>query len=180
MSSDLIIKPLDFDIWEDLAAICQRHGVELPASLAGEVGDDYLLISLFDLASIEAFNAYAVGLEGIRGTDAMTKTSFRNLPWWMESFWVPLDFDAPIVENGLFIGSSVRLLGELSRIRAMSAVDIDAPPPGFAEMRAGCTDWFNRGDEPFSDDHVQQWIWNALAESGRISIEQNVPITLVP
>jgi hypothetical protein len=179
MSSDLIIRPLDLDIWEDLAEICKRHGVELPAALSGEADDD-LLISIFDLASIDAFNTYAAKLEGLQGPDAMTKTRFRNLPWWLESFWIPMEFDAPIVENGLFIGSSIRLQDELSRIRVMSAIDIAAPPPGYSAMRAGSIDWFNGEDAPFSDDDVLRWIWNALHESAQISIEQNIPIVLAP
>jgi hypothetical protein len=179
MSSDLIIRPLDADIWQDLAEVCKSHGVDLPAALSGEADGD-LLISILDLASIEAFNAYAAGLEGLQGLDAMTKTSFRNLPWWLESFWVPMEFSAPVVENGLFIGSSIRLLEELARIRAISAIDIAASPPGYKEMRAGCSNWFDRSDEPFSDDHVLQWIWNALHESAQISIEQNMPIILAP
>ena len=144
-----MIKPLDPDIWGDIAAVCQRHGVELPVALCGEAESGNFLISIFDLASIDAFNTYAARLEGIQGPDAMTRTSFRNLPWWMESFWVPLDFDAPIVTNGLFVGSSIRLLNDLSRIRAMSAMGIAVPAPGFAEMCAGRTDWFNRGMSRF-------------------------------
>src|ERR1700733_11044407 len=98
MSSDLIIKPLDFDVWEYVAGPCKRRGIELPASYAGDT-EDYLLISMIRISSIAFFINYAAGLEGFQGPDAMTKTTFRNLPWWMEAFWVPVDIDPPIVEE---------------------------------------------------------------------------------
>lgn len=177
MSSDLIIQPLYPDEWEHLAEICKAHGMDLPAAYCGET-DDYLLISLFNLASIVHFINYATSLEGFQGPDAVKNTSFRNLPWWLEAYWIPKEFDAPIVENHMSIGSSIRLLDDLTRIRAMSAIDIAALPPGYTDMRADYTSWFNRENERLSDDDVLRWIWNALHESVRISIEQNVPIKL--
>jgi hypothetical protein len=178
MSSDLIIGSLDSDIWEHLARICKRNGMAMPAAYAGDA-DDRLPISLFNLASICLFNDYAAGLEGFHGPDAMTKTTFRNLPWWMEAFWLPLDFDPPIVENH-FIGSSVRLLQELAKIRNMSAIDLAALPPGYMDMRTDYTTWFKRENERLSDDDVIRWVWNALHEGARISIEQNMPVMLAP
>jgi len=182
MSSDLIIQPLFPDEWEYVAEICKVRGVEVPERYCGET-DDYLLISLFNLASIGCFIDYAASIEGLQPQDAMDKTSFRNLPWWIEQYWLPLDFEAPIVRNHMAVGSSIRLLEELERIKAMSAIDIAALPRGYADMRTDYTSWFNApatDDERLSDDDVLRWIWNAFHESARISIEEQVPIKLAP
>ena len=182
MSSDLIIEPLLADEWGYVAEACKAHGVELPARYCGDTGD-YLLISLFNLASISCFINYVSELEGLQAQDAVTKTGFRNLPWWLESYWFPFDFAAPIVKSGLFIGSSINLLNELARIRTMSRIDIATVPPGYAEMRADYTSWFNAPaaeDDRLSGDDLLRWIWNALHESAQISIEQQAPIKLAP
>lgn len=179
MASDLIIDRLDSDSWERVAELCKRRGIELPASYSGH-DNDYLLISMLNLASIVLFINFAASLEGFEGPDAMNRTTFRNLPWWMESFWLPLDFDPPITDNGLFVGSSVRLLDELARIKEMSTIDLGALPPTYRDMRNDYTNWFNTPFDKRSEDDTLRWIWNALHEGAQISIEQKTPIWLAP
>lgn len=179
MASDLIVGPLDEEAWEYYAAVCKQHGMELPASYCGD-SSEYPMLSAMNLASIVLFINYAAGLEGFHGPDAITKTTFRSLPWWMESAWLPLDLDPPIVEGGTFIGSSIRLLDELMRIRKMSALDLAVRPADYADMREDYSKWFNTPHETMSEDDTLRWIWSALHEGAEISIEQQVPILLVP
>jgi hypothetical protein len=53
------------------------------------------MISVLNNASLDAFTIFAAGLEGLSGLDAMDNTEFRNLPWWLESYWLPIEFDPP-------------------------------------------------------------------------------------
>jgi len=182
MAADLILGSFDAETWGHVAEICRRHGLALPSVYSGKA-DEGWFISLLNDASFGFFNAYAAGLEGHYGPDAMEKTAFRNLPWWLESFWLPMDMASPIVDEGVFIGSSIRLLNELAEIRRISKIDIAKIPPHYADMRKDYGNWFGRTadrDDRLSEDDTLRWVWNALHESAQISIKRKVPMMLAP
>jgi hypothetical protein len=86
-----------------------------------------VMISVLNNASLDAFNTFAAGLEGFSEHDAMTKTALRNLPWWLQSFWLPIEFDPPKElasdkDDPTFVGSSIRLLNKLTKIKEMSSL----------------------------------------------------------
>jgi hypothetical protein len=49
--------------------------------------------SAINVASLDLFNSYAAQLEGFTDTYAMDKTTYHNLPWWLQSVWLPIEFD---------------------------------------------------------------------------------------
>jgi hypothetical protein len=178
VAADLIVGPLDTDVSKYVAGICKKHRLLLPAgAYAGDHADN-TFISMLNDASFDLFNNFAAGLEGFRGPDAMEKTTFRSLPWWLESFWLPLDFAPPITIDGAFVGSTFRLLGDLERIRALASIDLAAAPPGYRDMRKDYRAWFNSESAQLSEDETLRWVWNALNDGAKISIDRKVPIML--
>jgi hypothetical protein len=201
MASDLAIGPMDPETQKLVEKICRRIGVRWPNSRPGSWFSratrksmpssseaDLTMISIFNVASMSAFVDYAAGLEGLSGPDAMTKTSFRNLPWWLQSYWLPVEFDPPRnlasdPDDPLFVGSAIRLRQELAKIKSMSPFDVAVIPAGYLEMRKDYRSWFHGSSddgEPLSPEDGICWIWNAFNEAARLSIERSIPIMLCP
>ena len=142
MAADLIVGPLDSDIEDRVLRICRRLGLRNWPPTDSPIGlnprmttsgaqrmTENVMISVLNNASLDAFNTFAAGLEGFSEHDAMTKTALRNLPWWLQSFWLPIEFDPPkelASDQGdpTFVGSSIRLLNELTKIKEMSLLDV--------------------------------------------------------
>ena len=138
MASDLIIGPLDSDFQDHVLRICQRLGlrgwpstgspIDLNRRITGSGPQrtvESAMISVLNDASLDAFNTFAAGLEGFSVNDAITKTALRNLPWWLQSVWLPIEFDPPkelASDEGdpTFVRSSIRLLNDLAKIKEMS------------------------------------------------------------
>jgi hypothetical protein len=200
MASDLAIGPMDPESRKLVQKICRRMGVKWPdaspggwlSRLSGKSApapeSDLVMISLLNVASFGQFDDYAAALEGFSGPDAMLKTTFRNLPWWLQSYWLPVEFDPPKElasdpNDPTFVGSSMRLLQELEKIRRMSPIDVGVIPLEYLEMRKDYRSWF-RGTlgrhDPLSREDGIRWIWNALNEAARLSIERVAPIMLCP
>ncbi len=200
MASDLIIGPFPPEIHKMVVRICRRSGVKgwpvagsssglfsrLMGRSVSQPADRDEFISALRISALDLFNRYVAGLEGLSGPDAMRKTAFRQVCWWMNSVWLPIEFDPPHEPDptdgeDMFIGSSVRLLSELEAIRKLSKFDIATLPPGYTEMRNNYRAWFSSPDnDPLSDDNAIRWIWCALHESAQISVEKRVPMSLAP
>jgi hypothetical protein len=190
MASDLAIGPLEPEIEKHVERICRRIGLKgWPSPDAPPAPtSDITLISLLNDASFALFNDYAAGLEGLSGSEAMMKTSFRNLPWWLQSVWPPIEFEPPsdlASDEGdpTFLGSSVGLACELAKIKSMSSLDLNAIPSSYVEMRKNYRSWFRATDEhhdALSEEEIIRWIWNALSEAAQMSIERRMSIALYP
>jgi len=191
MSSDLAIGPLDPEIEKHVVRICSRIGLKgWPVRKRWPNLKGWLfrstLISLFNVASLALFLDYVAGLEGLSSDDAMTRTSFRNLPCWLLCVWLPIEFDPPAAsdeDDPSFVGSSIRLAHELATIKSMATLDLGAIPPSYRDMRKDYRRWFRAARDPedrLSDEDIVRWIWNALNEAAQLSIKRKVPILLCP
>jgi len=114
----------------------------------------------------------------------MMKTAFRNLPWWLRTIWLPIEFDPPKnlasdESDPTFVGSSVCLLDELAKIKEKSPIKIAATPPGYTDMRNDYRSWFFTSRQLSEDDTIR-WVWNALCDGAQISIEKRCPMILAP
>jgi hypothetical protein len=196
MASDLIVGPLDSDIQSHVLKICERIGLRNWFPTSSPVGAfsrmtrgaqpvaESVMISVINNASLNAFNTFAAGLEGIAGLDAIDKTAFRNLPRWLDSFWLPVEFDAPKElasdkDGPTFVGSSIRLLIELAKIQDMSPLGVSALPPTYSGMRNDYRSWFATSYDLSEDDTIR-WVWNALRDGAQISIARQFPMMLAP
>jgi hypothetical protein len=197
MAADLIIGPLDSDIEDHVLRICQRLGLrnwpptDSPINLDSRMTASgarrmtkSVMISVLNNASLDAFNTFAAGLEGFSEHDEMTKTALRNLPWWLQSFWLPIEFDPPKElasdkDDPTFVGSSIRLLNKLTKIKEMSLLDVSTTPPTYDDMRNDYRSWFSISHRLSEDDAIR-WVWNALRDGAQISIERQFPMMLAP
>lgn len=114
----------------------------------------------------------------------MDNTAFRNLPWWLDSFWLPVEFDPPAQpasdqDAPTFIGSSIRLLKELAKIQEISPLDVATLPPTYTDVRNDYRSWFATPSDLSADDTVR-WIWNALRDGARMSVDWQCPMMLAP
>ena len=194
MAADLIVGPLDSDIEDRVLRIWRRLGLRnwpptdglnprMTTSGAQRMTEN-VMISVLNNASLDAFNTFAAGLEGFSEHDGMTKTALRNLPWWLLSFWLPIEFDPPkelASDQGdpTFVGSSIRLLNELTKIKEMSILDVSTTPPTYDDMRNDYRSWFSISHRLSEDDAIR-WVWNALRDGAQISIERQFPMMLAP
>jgi hypothetical protein len=99
-------------------------------------------------------------------------------------FWLPIEFDPPkelASDQGdpTFVGSSIRLLNELTKIKEMSLLDVSTTPPTYDDMRNDYRSWFSISHRLSEDDAIR-WVWNALRDGAQISIERQFPMMLAP
>lgn len=161
MASDLIIGPLDSDFQDHVLRICQRLGlrgwpstgspIDLNRRITGSGPQRTVESAMISVLNDATFNTFAAGLEGFSGNDAITKTALRNLPWWLQSVWLPIEFDPPKElasdeGNPTFVGSCIRLLNELAKIKEMSPLDVSTTPPTYGDMRNDYRGWFSMSD----------------------------------
>src|SRR5882762_6525596 len=92
-------------------------------------------ISIFNLASVCLFTDHVAKLEGFADSgDAMERTRFRNLPWWLTSVWLPVLFQPPLepaINMGgdpVFLGSSQGLVADLVEIQKVSDMSLGTVP----------------------------------------------------
>jgi hypothetical protein len=81
--------------------------------------------------------------------------------------------------NPTFVGSCIRLLNELAKIKEMSPLDVSTTPPTYGDMRNDYRGWFSMSDSPSEDDTIR-WVWNALRDGAQISIARRSPMILAP
>src|SRR3954451_12531750 len=74
-----------------------QQALSIPSIRARSIGQswaDYseqVDIDALNLASVELFLDHAASLEGLRNSaEAIEAGKWRNLPYWIESVWVPL------------------------------------------------------------------------------------------
>jgi hypothetical protein len=171
MAADLIVGPLDSDIEDRVLRIWRRLGLRNWPPTDSPIGlnprmttssaqhmTENVMISVLNNASLDAFNTFAAGLEVFLEHDAMTKTALRNLPWWLQFFWLPIEFDPPKELDSdqgdpTFVGSSIRLLNELTKIE-MSLLDVSTTPPTYDDMRNDYRSWFSISHRRSEDDAI--------------------------
>jgi hypothetical protein len=186
MSADLVLGELDASLERHVARIAERVGLNGYSSFVGRP-EERVTISAIDVASLDLFNSYAARLEGLTDTDAMDKTTYRNLPWWLQSVWLPIEFDPPkdlASDEGdpLFVGSCGQLLSELAEIQKKSDLELGAVPDAYHVMRSDHGTWFRSAldrDDVLSESDTIRWIWRSLNDGAGISKQKRVPMTLL-
>jgi hypothetical protein len=119
------------------------------------------------------------GLENIN--EAMERSRWRHLPYWLESYWLPVQSDMAVVhEEGFprFVGSSQALLANLADIAALSPHRLGTVPAHFDLMRSDLRAFYALDPDPVteSESAMLQWVWRALFEAATLSVERNVPM----
>ena len=131
------------------------------------------------------FLRHAVAMEGY--SDERTGFSagedgiiLRNLPWWENSLWLPVDFeDAGTLEDDptFFVGSCQALLRDLDALKVKSPLNLGEAPPAYAEMRADFQKFVRAGDAlGLSADDCVRWVWKALREAAELAILEDTAL----
>ena len=196
MSADLVLGELDASLEQHVGRIAKRIRLGGYSSFAGRSAgilgspsgiEPAITISVINAASLDLFNSYAARLEGFTGPDAMDKTTYRNLPWWLQSVWLPIEFDPPQdlasdEDDPLFVGSCAKLLSELAEIRNKSDLELGTVPDSYHAMRSDYGTWFRSAvgrDHVLSERDTIRWIWRSLHDGAEISKQERVPMTLL-
>jgi hypothetical protein len=145
---------------------------------ASENDISFSFVALND-ASLSAFLDYAAGLEGLKdGNEALERSRWRHLPYWLDSFWLPVRSDA-ICGEPTFFGSAHGLLANLAEIAAVSPHSLGTIPPYFEQMRADPDKfYFTPLEEPMDDKTALQWLWRAYYEAATVAVERNMVMWL--
>ena len=141
-------------------------------------------IDAMDINSIIAFLDYTAKLEGLPDVNqAIDRSRWRHLPYWLESCWVPLRSDATRVAAGkdtggfpIFVGSAFALLDNLAEIASRSPYGLGQVPPHFELMRCDPDAFFALQVDTSDEPMMHRWIWRALFDGATLSIERNAPM----
>lgn len=185
MSSDLTVGRLDELFVSDVEEILERIDASDRISAWMTCPEEVAVISLMNVSSVSFFNQFAARLEGLTGHDAMDRSQFKNLPWWLDSVWLPLDINPPIVSNTgdpVFVGSVAGLKSDLLKIQRMVPdLMLGTVPTEYEAMRRDYRAWWksvleSHDDTACSDDDTVRWIWRALYDGAEIAEKNDAPV----
>ena len=152
--------------------------------------DQVAVISLLNLASVVVFLQHVARLDGFSSEqDAFAAfesgtTSFKNMPWWDNSIWLPVEIEAPKSFEGddpTFIGSAPALLRELRTLQEASPLDLGRAPNGYEQMRADIGQFYRSDNEEQLDEPaIIQWIWRALHDGAELAIQARTVLWAAP
>jgi hypothetical protein len=129
-----------------------------------------------NVASIVSFLDHAAKLEGLRdGNEALTHGRWRHLPYWLESYWLPVRSETTTA-GPVFFGSAYGLLANLADIRAASPHDLGAAPPYFELMRTDPRAFYALKLDAFDAATTLQWLFRSYFEAATLAVERNLPM----
>jgi hypothetical protein len=130
-------------------------------------------------ASLVAFLDHAAKLEGLRdSSEFLTRSRWRHLPYWLESYWLPVRSETTYGDPPAFFGSAHSLLANLADIRTASPHDLGAVPAHFELMRTDPQAFYRLKLDAFDDKTTMQWLWRSYFEAATLSVERNLPLLL--
>jgi hypothetical protein len=183
MSSVLTIGALDDVLVDGVDEVLAQIGAG-SATDWQRYTDQAEVISLLNMASVNPFNAFAAGLEGTTGYDAMDRTRLKNLPWWLDAVWLPVEINPPAISisgDPVFVGSVQRLKTELEDIQRLAGtLNLGTAPDEYVRMRKSYDAWWrdvNEAEpEDLSEDDTLRWIWRALYDGIEMATAKNIPM----
>ncbi len=139
--------------------------------------EEVAYIDALNEASTSAFLNHAAQLEGLPdANEALTRSRWRHLPYWIESYWLPVRSDMTYLDGTVFFGSAHGLLANLTGISEASPYALGTMPPYFELMRSDLRSFHALSLDAFDEQTMLQWVWRALFEAATLSIDQNAPL----
>jgi hypothetical protein len=172
-----------------VAPVLTRLGIDWADAGLDKRAQNIVEIDCLNVASVALFTRHARELEGLPPTqEGIDRSTFKNLPWFMYSVWLPIRFQPPTKPptdaSGfpVFLGSCHGLLADLENVKKMSKWRLGAMPEGYESMRRDVIE-FNKmvfASKGFrvrgGDEAVAQWVWRALFDAATLGIEVNAPV----
>ena len=133
-------------------------------------------------ASVVAFLEFTAKLEGTSSDKAIENSKWKNLPYWLQSIWLPLDrfsVDPVVVDiDGMptLIGTATGLVNDLEAIAAAATIKLRKKPDNFDLMLSDSKAFHSLKVTQLDDETTLRWIWNAYFEGAKLSLLHNRPL----
>jgi hypothetical protein len=139
--------------------------------------EEVAYFDFLNVASTCAFLDHTAKLEGFTdANEALARSRWRHLPYWIESYWLPVRSDTTSLDGPVFFGSAYGLLANLAAIATTSPYGLGTVPPHFEMMRTDPRSFYALQLDAFDEQATLQWIWRALFEAATLSVERNIPL----
>lgn len=137
--------------------------------------------SLLNLATVCVFTDHVAQVMGQTQESLMNHETLGNLPWWMDSVWVPVDFSLhrafeEDADGPFFLGSVSRLLVALGEVKKRSTIALDRKPPSYSAVREDPCGFAKDFQGLKDDEECIQWVWNGLYEAATLAETQQMPL----
>lgn len=135
----------------------------------------------FHIAALSAFLDHTAELEGLSANDAIEKSRWRHLPYWLESNWLPVRSDATrIAKDSLgspvFYGSAYGLLDNLAEIAARSPLRLENCPTYLELKQSDPRAYYDMLVEGLDQELQLHDVWRVFQEAATLSVAHNVPM----
>ena len=182
MGSDLYVGRFGLEGLEtSLASHVAGLGLKVDLQRLFEADERVATLCFLNIASLGAFLEHVGVVEGYPDSNTAFRafesgdSRLKNMPCWVNSIWLPFDFeprgnlaDDPI----LFIGSCQGLLRELTDLQQRSPLGLGSAPRGYELMRQDIRAFYRDGAEfRLTEPDTIRWIWRALFDGATIAIE---------
>lgn len=143
-----------------------------------EVGN----LNTMNEASVVAFLEFTAKLEGISSEEAIENSKWKNLPYWLQAIWLPLEginVDPVVVEiEGMptFIGTATGLVNDLEAIAAAAKIGLKKKPSNFDLMMSDPKAFYALKVADLDEEATLRWIWNSYYEGAKLSLLHNRPL----
>src|SRR5262249_41636077 len=163
----------DAELTSDTRAALLKAWDAAPAKIA--------CLDALNEASTCAFGEHAAALEGLKDfNEAMTRGRWRHLPYWIDSYWLPVRSDTTFIERDnhgwpSFFGSAYGLLANLADIAAASPYCLGTVPPHFELMRTNLRAFYAGKLDAFDEPTTLQWVWRGPFAAGTLFVWRDFP-----
>jgi hypothetical protein len=185
MGSCLVVGQLPNTEAQDGARAYLAQALDAPAAMPAHVElckvwdaapAELACIDALNEASTSAFLGHTAMLEGLaNANEALARSRWRHLPYWIESYWLPVR-GGTMLHEPVFFGSAYGLLDNLADIAAISPHGLGTAPPHFELMRTDLQAFYALKLDAFDEATTLQWVWRALFEAATLSVDRNVPM----
>jgi len=182
MGSDLIVgraglEGLETSLTSHLAGL----GLNDDLQRLFKTDENVATLCFLNIASLVLFLDHVAVVEGYPASNIAFaafergESGFKNFPWWVNSIWLPFDFEPRgnlEDEPTLFVGSCQGLLRELTDLKQRSPLGLGSAPNGYERMRQDIRAFYREDTTlQLDDSDIIRWMWRALFDGAESAIE---------
>jgi len=133
-------------------------------------------------ASVVTFLEFTAKLEGTSSEEAIQNSKWKNLPYWLQSIWLPLEsikVDPVVVEiEGMptLIGTATGLVNDLEAIAVAAKIGLQKKPSNFDLMLSDPKAFYALEVADLDEQTTLRWLWNSYYEGAKLSLLHNRPL----
>ncbi|MDO8353767.1 MAG: hypothetical protein Q7T14_09910 [Aestuariivirga sp.] len=133
-------------------------------------------------ASVVAFLEFTAKLEGTSSEEAIENSKWKNLPYWLQSIWLPLEgvkVDPVVVEiEGMptLIGTATGLVNDLEAIATAADIGLKKKPNNFDLMLTDPKAFYGLKVADLDEETTLRWIWHSYYAGAKLALLRNKPL----